>query len=163
MALRDDSPDDRTNRSRGAWLGLAIGLGLAILVDLDAFRRRGSALALIVPGSLAFVAATAWNGGRAGVATGRLPAGSGARFRYGLVPAWLSLAMLMLLAGGSDVAEGRRKLSELPVSVLAGLFFGSIPALLVGAVVGIVLSSMVTPSAARLPAAPSRDGAGRKS
>ena len=66
--------------------------------------------------------------------------------------------MLMLLAGASDVAEGRRKLSDLPVAVLAGLFFGSIPALLVGAIVGIVLSKMVTPSAARLPATPSREG-----
>jgi hypothetical protein len=109
---------------------------------------------------LPFTSTTTSSDAAGGLSLVHVTVRSSARRRGGryVVPAWLSLAMLMLLAGASDVAEGRRKLSDLPVAVLAGLFFGSIPALLVGAIVGIVLSKMVTPSAARLPATPSREG-----
>jgi hypothetical protein len=151
MGRSDSSQEDRANGLRGRGLGLAVAGVFAYLVN--AGHHRGHAWLWVLVASLLVVITTGWIGGWAGVATGRLPAGRGVR--YGVISACLGLAMFIPVAAASDVADGRKTISELPISVLAGMFFGLIPALVAGVLAGVLLSFMVTPSRASPPSPPS--------
>jgi hypothetical protein len=154
MAKIDASPADGTNRRRGAWLGFGIALALVALMNggdaetvlmrlvMHAPLHRGWGFLVPMVGSVGFIAASAWIGGRAAVATGRQASGGGVR--HGATAALFCLVVLGLVASASDVASGRKELHEIPIAVFALFFFGLVPALLVGAVGGVALSRMVT-------------------
>lgn len=139
MPVHRKSPEERTNRSHGRWLGFGVAFLLALWGNSDG-HLRGTWILLLV-GWAAFVAACTLIGGAAAVATGRLPSGGGVS--YGMVSAMLALAMFAVLASFSDVARGRKELSQLPITAFAVLFFGAVPALVVGALAGLALSRMV--------------------
>jgi hypothetical protein len=138
---KESSPSDRANRARGCAVGGVVATCLALVFWRNAVADRKASVALAL-GSVAFVLATAFVGGWAGTATGQRVTGGGVR--NGVVSAWISLFLVSLLAAVPDFESGRKHGFEVVGSALALMFFGFVPAALLGALAGLVLSKLVS-------------------
>jgi hypothetical protein len=135
----NDSPEDRTNRNRGCGFGLAVAVPF-VLILLNG-NHRATPWWFVLGGPLAFTVVSVGMGSWAGVSIGRSPSGRGAG--QGIASAMVSLVMLMLLGVSSDVLYGQKKPSEFPLSLFAGMFCGTIPAVALGLLAGLALSALV--------------------
>jgi hypothetical protein len=115
----DDSPQDRTNLGRGLVFGLVVALPFVWLFHLG--NHRGTPSWIVVGAPLVFTTVSVCMGGWAGVSIGRSPSGRG--LRQGVLSALVSVVTL--------------------ISMFGGLVFGSLPAILLGLLAGLVLSAVV--------------------
>ncbi len=133
-------PYDVSNRRSGYAVGGVVATGLALWVVQNAVADRRGSVTLAV-GSIVFVVLTTLVGGWAGVATGRRASGGGVL--YGIVSSWASLVLFAALLGAAEWAGGGKNELQSVTSAFAVLFFGLVPATLLGAGAGYVLSKQV--------------------
>jgi hypothetical protein len=139
----DDAPvaRDRANLLLGRVVGAVVSLPVALILVVPALDAHDGERLLGELGALGLVTTSTGIGGWAGRAIGRRESGGGAR--YGVVSALPALAILAAAAAGVDYVHGRKRGIESLIGAFALVFFGLVPALVVGLLAGLVLSGLV--------------------